>query len=90
MPGFVIEEARDWGWTAAVHIDDRNRLADYSRSILASGEAGEIEARLRRYDGEYRWFLFRATPSFDDEGRVVKWFGTNIDIEDRKRGATPA
>jgi formate hydrogenlyase transcriptional activator len=59
---------------------------DYWRSVLASGEPGEMEARLRRFDGVYRWFLFRATPSFDADGRVVKWFGTNTDIEDRKRG----
>jgi PAS domain S-box-containing protein len=82
--GLSIEEARDWGWTDAVHPDDLSGLTDYWRSILASGEAGEIEARLRRYDGEYRSFLFRATPSFDNEGRVVKWFGTNTDVQDRK------
>ena len=44
-----------------------------------------MEASLRRFDGVYRWFLFRATPSFDSDGRVVKWFGTNTDIEERKR-----
>jgi PAS domain S-box-containing protein len=82
--GLSIEKARDWGWTDAVHPDDLSKLTDYWRSILASGEAGEIEARLRRYDGEYRSFLFRATPSFDNEGRVVKWFGTNTDVQDRK------
>jgi PAS domain S-box-containing protein len=52
---------------------------------MASGRPGEIEARLRRFDGVYRWFLFRATPSLDDKGRVVKWYGTNTDIEERKR-----
>jgi PAS domain-containing protein len=50
---------------------------DHWRSVLASGEPGEIEARLRRFDGVYRWFLFRVTPLFDNDGRVVKWFGTN-------------
>jgi formate hydrogenlyase transcriptional activator len=44
-----------------------------------------MEGRLRRFDGVYRWFLFRATPSFDNDGTLVKWFGTNTDIEDRKR-----
>jgi PAS domain S-box-containing protein len=83
--GLSAEEARDWGWTVALHSDDLNGLVDYWRSILASGEPGEIEGRLRRFDGVYRWFLFRATPSFDNDGRVVKWFGTNTDIEDRKR-----
>jgi len=83
--GLSHEQARDWGWTIALHSDDLNRLVDYWRSVLASVEPGEIEARLRRSDGVYRWFLFRATPSFDNDGRVVKWFGTNTDIEDRKR-----
>jgi PAS domain S-box-containing protein len=83
--GLSAEQASDWGWTSALHSDDLNGLVDYWRSVLASGEPGEIEARLRRFDGVYRWFLFRATPSFDNDGRVVKWFGTNTDIEDRKR-----
>ena len=83
--GLSAEQARDWGWTGAVHPDDLNALVDYWRSVLASGEPGEIEGRLRRFDGAYRWFLFRATPLFDNDGRVVKWFGTNTDIEDRKR-----
>src|SRR5258708_1453280 len=83
--GLSAEHARDWGWTAALHPDDLNGIADYWRSVFLSGEPGEIEGRLRRFDGEYRWFLFRATPSFDSDGRVVKWFGTNTDIEDRKR-----
>jgi formate hydrogenlyase transcriptional activator len=83
--GLSSEVVRDWGWTVALHSDDLNGLVDYWRSVLASGGPGEIEARLRRFDGVYRWFLFRATPSFDRDGRVIKWFGTNTDIEDRKR-----
>jgi PAS domain S-box-containing protein len=83
--GLPPEQALDWGWTAALHSDDRQALVDYWRSVLASGKPGEIEARLRRFDGVHRWFLFRATPSFDNDGKVVKWFGTNTDIEDRKR-----
>ena len=57
--GLSTEEASDWGWAAALHTEDRDRLMDFWRCLLTSGEAGEIEARLRRYDGEYRWFLFR-------------------------------
>src|SRR6202048_1482328 len=53
--------------------------------MLDSVEPGESEGRLRRFDGVYRWFLCRAAPSFDNDGRVVKWFGTNTDIEDRKQ-----
>jgi PAS domain S-box-containing protein len=83
--GLSAEQACDWGWTVAVHPNDLKGLVDYWRSVLASGRPGEMEARLRRVDGVYRWFLFRATPSFDNNGKVVKWFGTNTDIEDRKR-----
>ena len=83
--GLSAEQARDSGWTGALHPDDVKGLVDYWGSVLASGQPGEIEGRLRRFDGVYRWFLFRATPSFDNNGKVVKWFGTNTDIEDRKR-----
>jgi PAS domain S-box-containing protein len=83
--GLTADQAQGWGWKVAVHPEDLNILVDYWRTLMASGQSGEIEARLRRADGVYRWFLFRATPSLDDDGRVVKWFGTNTDIEERKR-----
>src|ERR1700730_16415919 len=83
--GLSAEEAADWGWTVALHPEDRARLMDYWRYVLASGETGEVEARLRRFDGEFRWFLFRASPLRNDSGKVVKWYGTNTDLEDRKR-----
>ena len=83
--GLSADRVQGWAWTSAVHPDDLNRLSDYWRAVLSSGQSGEIEARLRRFDGTYRWFLFRATPSIDDKGRVVKWYGTNTDIEERKR-----
>src|ERR1700747_2613103 len=83
--GLSAEEALDWGWTAALHTEDRDRLMDFWRHLLASGEAGEIEARLRRYDGDYRWFQFRVEPVHDNHGGILKWYGANTDIEDRKR-----
>jgi PAS domain S-box-containing protein len=83
--GLTADKAQGWGWTVAVHPDDLSPLVDYWRKIMVSGQSGEIEARLRRFDGAYRCFLFRATPSLDDNGRVVKWYGTNTDIEERKR-----
>ncbi len=83
--GLSIEEASDWGWAAALHTEDRDRLLDFWRCLLASGEAGEIEARLRRHDGDYRWFLFRVEPVRDSHGGILKWYGANTDIEDRKR-----
>jgi PAS domain S-box-containing protein len=82
--GLSIEAARDWGWKAAIHPEDLPRLLDAWQKLLASGEPGELEARLRRFDGVYRWFLFRLEPLFDEAGNIVKWYGTNTDIDDRK------
>jgi formate hydrogenlyase transcriptional activator len=83
--GLSAEDASNWGWTAALHTEDRDRLLDFWRHLLDSGEAGEIEARLRRYDGDYRSFLFRVEPVRDNRGGILKWYGANTDIEDRKR-----
>ena len=83
--GLMADEAQGVGWTTAVHPNDLPGLTDYWQSILASGQPGECEARMRRFDGIYRWFLFRVTPCLDDKGRAVKWYGTNTDIEERKR-----
>jgi formate hydrogenlyase transcriptional activator len=83
--GLSAEEASDWGWAAALHTEDRDRFMDFWRHLLDSGEAGEIEARLRRHDGDYRWFLFRVEPVRDNHGDIFKWYGANTDIEDRKR-----
>ena len=83
--GLTADQAQGWGWAVAVHPDDLKVLVDCWETTMALGQSGEIEARLRRFDGVYRWFLFRATPSLDENGRVVKWYGTNTDIEERKR-----
>jgi PAS domain S-box-containing protein len=83
--GLSPDQSRDWRWTAAIHPDDLSRLTDAWQSILVSEEPGEAEARLRRFDGAYRWFLFRANPLRDESGNIVKWYGINFDIEDRKR-----
>jgi PAS domain S-box-containing protein len=83
--GLTPHQAQGTGWTTTLHPNDLSGLVSYWQRILASSQPGEFEARLRRFDGEYRWFLFRATPSFDENGKVVKWYGTNIDIEERKR-----
>jgi PAS domain S-box-containing protein len=83
--GLTAEQASGWGWTAAVHPEDMNGLAATWRHIMASEAPGEAEARLRRHDGAYRWFLLRANPLRDESGAIVKWYGVNTDIEDRKR-----
>jgi formate hydrogenlyase transcriptional activator len=83
--GLSQQEASGWGWQAAFHPDDIGALMERWRALLVSEEAGEIEARLRRHDGEYRWFLIRVEPLRDDLGNIVRWYGTSTDIEDRKR-----
>ncbi len=83
--GLGIEEARGWGWKVAIHPDDLPQLLDVWQGLLVSGKSGELEARLRRADGVYRWFLFRVEPLRDPQGTIVKWYGTNTDIDDRKR-----
>jgi formate hydrogenlyase transcriptional activator len=74
-----------WGWKVAYHPEDLERLLNEFQSIVASGAPGEMEARLRRFDGEYRWFLIRAAPLSDETGKIVYWYGSSTDIEDRKR-----
>jgi PAS domain S-box-containing protein len=84
--GLTAEQAADLGWIEVVHPDDRERVSDYWRSRVISGNPGDTEARMRRHDGCYRWFLFGANPVRDAAGNISRWFGTNIDIEDRRRG----
>lgn len=79
--GLTLEQASGWGWEAAIHPEDFPGLLEYWKLILASGRPGEYEARMRRFDGDYRWFLFRAVPLYDGSGKLVKWYGTNTDIE---------
>jgi len=81
--GLSLAEGLGWGWLNAFHPEDR--AEEEWRAAFAIGEPFEKEARLRRADGAYRWFLLRAVPLRDERGNVVKWYGTTTDIEDRKR-----
>jgi len=83
--GLSLADASGWGWSAAIHPDDRTRVEDFWRSVFASGREGEIEARWRRNDGVYRWFLARGVPLRDAAGTLVKWYGQTTDIDDLKR-----
>ena len=83
--GLPLEQLQGSGWTVAVHPDDLGALFAAWQSMMAAGKPGEVEARLRRFDGEYRWFLFRTNPMLDESGNILKWYGTNTDIDDRKR-----
>jgi len=81
----AAKQLEGWGWMATIHPDDLKGIVDYGELNVTSGRTAEFEARVRRYDGTYRWFLFRSSPLFDKSGNILKWYGTNIDIEDRKR-----
>src|SRR5581483_5177205 len=83
--GLSEEQALGFGWSIAIHPDDAPGLLRYWKAALDSGTRVDVEARIRRFDGVYRWFLFRANPLRDHTGAIIKWYGTNIDIEDRKR-----
>jgi PAS domain S-box-containing protein len=83
--GRPIGELLRWGWGSACHPDDLPGYLDLWRAALAAGEPMESEVRVRARDGDYRWLLIRNAPLRDEMGNIVKWHGTAIDIEDRKR-----
>ncbi len=86
--GLSVDKVQDWGWTAVTHPDDIAGFVDRWRSAMATGEPFEGEARVPRADGQYRCLLVRAVPLRDETGRIVHWYATSIDIEDRKRTET--
>src|SRR5215470_2207933 len=83
--GMTAERAAGSGWAEAIHPDDRKGLVEHWQSCVASDTPVDAEARMRRYDGVYRWFLFRGNPLRDEAGKISRWYGTSIDIEDRRR-----
>jgi PAS domain S-box-containing protein len=83
--GLSASEGLGFGWKAAIHPDDLPRLLDAFQRAWESGQPFEVEGRLRRFDGEFRRFLMRRDPVRDERGRVVTWYGTNTDLEDRAR-----
>src|SRR5208337_3371594 len=83
--GLSTENTAGSGWEAAVHPEDLKRHTEKWRASVTNGEPFEHEVRFRRADGEYRWFLVRAVPLRDQRGKVLKWYGTSTDIEDRKQ-----
>jgi PAS domain S-box-containing protein len=82
--GFNQETARGWTYRDTMHPEDLEPFVKKWNELSALGVTVEAEARFRRVDGEYRWFLIRALPIRDEEGNIIKWFGTNTDIDDRK------
>jgi len=83
--GLSAKQALGSGWEVAIHPDDLPRILETFREALNSVKPFEVEGRFRRFDGEFRWFLFRGSPLRDRSGTVAKWYGTNTDLEERKR-----
>jgi len=88
--GLSPEQAHGSGWHVSIHPDDVRAVAKKWQEVVTSGNGGEIEARLRRFDGSYRWFLCRAEPVRDEQGNIVAWYGTDTEIEDRKKAEEEA
>jgi formate hydrogenlyase transcriptional activator len=83
--GRTLEELQNWAASDAIHPDDLPNVISTLHASISTGEPSEIELRLRRADGVYRWFLLRRAPHRDDAGNVVRWYTVHTDIDDRKR-----
>lgn len=83
--GKTPEEMQGWGWEKVHHPDHLSRMLLPWKAALESGQPWEDTFPLRGKDGDYRWFLSRAFPIRDTDGKIVRWFGTNIDIDDHRR-----
>ncbi|RVH21077.1 PAS domain-containing sensor histidine kinase [Sinorhizobium meliloti] len=83
--GLGLDEARGAEWQTAAHPDDLPALLERWQSILASGQPGEMDARVRRFDGQYRRVRVQCSPMPDNAGRIIKWCGTVTDVEDFRR-----
>lgn len=82
--GLSIAELLGWRWTTAIHPEDVEELLDKWRASLESGQPLVVESRVRGADGKYRWFLHRKQPQRNEAGEIVKWYGSSIEIEERK------
>ena len=83
--GMSFNEMRGWGWAATIHPQDITDLREGWRTALQQSTSFKAEARMRRADGCYRWFLIQAVPLRDSGGRIIRWYGTNTDVDELKR-----
>jgi PAS domain S-box-containing protein len=83
--GATLEQVSGWNWTSFIHPEDLDGIVTKWRASLATGEIFEYETRVRRANGEYRWMFHRKVPLRDERGNIVKWYGSSLDIEERKR-----
>ena len=86
--GMTSGRELDYGWLDAFHPDDRAAHLAKWRAATETGGLFESVARIRGGDGEYRWFLTQGVPLRDESGKIVRWYGTNVDIDERKRAQT--
>jgi len=86
--GLAADESFGEKWANTLHPDDAERTAQVWKESLTTGRPYEIEYRMLRYDGQYRWLLARALPMRDEAGHIVRWFGTCTDIHDQKAFST--
>ena len=82
--GTTLEEMQGWGWQKVHHPEEVGRVVDRIKIAFNTGQPWEDTFPLRSKDGEYRWFLSRALPIFDADGKVVRWFGTNTDVTEQR------
>jgi PAS domain S-box-containing protein len=85
LTGLTPEDALGWNWEAVVHPDDHAKFVSDWRAALSAGHPMESEVRVRAANGEYRWLFVRNVPLHDELGKIVKWYGTSIDVHERKR-----
>jgi formate hydrogenlyase transcriptional activator len=83
--GMTLDQMLEWDWGAQCHPDDIDQLRSKWRAAVTEGKPFETEARVRKFDGEYRWFLSRACPLLDRVGNILGWYGNDTDIDDRKQ-----
>ena len=83
--GLTLEEMKGWGWEKVHHPDHVERVLEFSKKIWQIPESFELTFPLRRHDGVYRWFLTRGYPVINEEGKIIKWIGTNTDITEQKK-----
>ncbi|MEQ8765484.1 MAG: PAS domain S-box protein [Planctomycetota bacterium] len=81
--GTTLEQMKGWGWRSVHHPDHVDRVVEKVSHHFATGEVWEDTFPIRGADGEFRWFLSRAIPIRDEEGKVVRWFGTNTDVTEQ-------
>jgi PAS domain S-box-containing protein len=82
--GVTLDKVIGWNWTAVIHPEDVEGILAQWHACLASGETFEYESRVRRANGEYRWMFHRKVPLRDADGNIVKWYGSSLDIDERK------